>query len=120
MRARVDRGGSVEVISNVNAQRSGVRSIAWLDVGVISLLAFASGGCNAQGDDDNTSGETQSGCSICLRRRHPCSESITGNVLMPLFGHAGSAEHGKRQQDHNYAAQELCDPTLSEWRCHYI
>jgi len=30
MRERVARGEGVEVISNVNAQRSAVRSIAWL------------------------------------------------------------------------------------------
>ena len=34
-RARVARGESVEVISNVNAERSAVRSIAWLDEFVI-------------------------------------------------------------------------------------
>ena len=32
MKARVAWSGSVEVISNVNAQRSAVRSIAWLDL----------------------------------------------------------------------------------------
>src|SRR4051812_28237798 len=94
-----------------SAQRSAVRSIAWLDVGVISLLAFASGGADTQGDDDDTSDETQSGRDICLRRRHPRSEAITGNDLMPFLGDAGSAENGKRQDDHDDAADELRDPT---------
>jgi hypothetical protein len=104
----------------VNAERAAVRSIAWLDVGVISLLAFASGGPNAQSDDGDTSDKTQSRRNICLRRRHPCSKAITGNDLMPLLGGAGSAENGKRQEDHNDAADELRDPTLSKWRCHDI
>ena len=39
---------------------------------------------------------------------------------MPLLGDAGSAENGKRQDDHDDAADELRDPTLSEWRSHHI
>jgi len=39
---------------------------------------------------------------------------------MPLLGNAGSAENGKRQEDHNDAADELRDSTLSERWCHDI
>jgi hypothetical protein len=35
-----------------------VRSIAWLDVGVISVCAIASGRCKAKADDKNTAGKT--------------------------------------------------------------